>query len=659
MKKWLVALLLIPAAVFGEIRQSYYYMPFSNGFGAVVYQAKDGKSKLLYFYDHIYKAFKQGQVSTSVLKKSLQFGVNGMWLEDAKLLSAEYLPGTGIVKAVKQLGSLITTEYYFMPMASERREVIAILEISNTGRPTGVAPYFYNDCGVGGASGNEAVSLAGGVYTETKASGDGGYSMMMAAPGAQWVRYIPSAEIPDELKKNPIPLFGSSLTNGKNLSGFVQFTGGVLTNGQVMRVWVILDLADRDAELATRQAMMAMQVVDPMKCLANEVAWWDKWHSVERLPAGMAADEQRLYRQSTAILKMGQCREPGAPYGQILASMPPGEWNITWPRDGAYSIVALVRSGHTAEAKAFLEFMLNAPNGRFNGENYVGRDYKISVCRYWGNGEEESDLNNSGPNLEWDDFGLFLWAFAEYVQKSGDTAFLNKWYDTVKTLVADVLVSLMTPDGYLVRDSSIWERHWEPQGNPDGRKFFAFSTINAANGLARFSQIARSSADKTYYKQMADKIKAGFLANFLVDNVIVANLEEKAKGITGFMDAAVVEAINHGLVGNDVARATLAAFEQYLKMKNSPGFFRNDDGTWYDKQEWVVMDFRIASAYLKLGQTERAKELYRWVVDNAVANFYLIPELLEENNNAFKGAIPMCGFGAGAYVITTYDLYAR
>ncbi len=659
MKKWLLIFLLVPAVSLSAITRSYYYMPFSNGFGALVYQAKNGKAKLLYFYDHIYKAYQQGQNSQSVLRKSLQFGVNNLWLEDAELVSAEYLSGTGIVKAVKRMGGLNLTEYYFMPMAENRRILVAILEISNTGEAAPVAPYFYNDCGVGGASGKEAVSLAGGVYTETKASGEGGFSMLMAAPGAQYVRYLTSDMIPDEMKKAPMPLFGSSLTNGKQLAGFVQFPGAVMTNGQVMRLCVILGLADRGNEIEYTQALMALMTIKPAQLLSSEVAWWDKWHSVERLPAGMAADEVRLFRQSTAILRMGQCREPGAPFGQILASMPPGEWNIAWPRDGAYSIVALSRSGHFAEAKAALEFMLNAPNGRFNGPEYVGRDYRISVCRYWGNGTEESDLNNSGPNLEWDDFGLFLWAFSDYVQKSGDTAFLNKWYDTAKTLVADVLVSLMTTNGYLVRDSSIWERHWEPQGNPDGRKYFAYSTINAVNGLTYFSQIAKMQADKTYYKKMAEKIKAGFLAYFLSDNVVVSSLEEKEKGITKFMDTAGVEAINHGLIGSEASTATLAAYETYLKMKNSPGFFRNDDGTWYDKQEWIVMDLRIASAYVKMGNVARAKELYRWVVDNAAANFYLIPELLEESNNAFKGAIPMCGFGAGAFVITSYDLYGR
>lgn len=659
MKKWIALILLLPAVSFAAVTRSYNFLPFSNGLGAAVYQAKEGSAKLLYLYDHIYKAYKQGQASQSLLRKNLQFGLNGMWLEDAKLVSAEYVTGTGIVKAVKTMGTLVVTEYYFMPMNADGRIFVSVLEVSNTGGAAqACAAYYYNDVGIGGPTAKENVTADNGLYTETRATGSTGYSWMMFPAGAQYVQYLPGELMTNGIKKAPMPITASVLSNGKQVAGIVQFPAVTLAAGTVKRYVVVTALADRGKEAPAAAAVRALAAADGAKLLADETAAWTKWHSVETLPAGLAPDEKRLFLQSMAILRMGQCREAGSSCGQILASMPPGEWNISWPRDGAYSIVALVRSGHTAEAKAALEFMLNAPNGNFTQTNFVGVPYKISVCRYWGGGGEESDLNGSGPNLEWDDFGLFLWAFSEYVKKSGDTAFLTQWYPVAKTLVADVLVHLMTPDGYLVRDSSIWERHWEPQGNPDGRKFFAYSTINAWNGLLKFSQVCPSDSDKAYYKQMAAKVKAGFLANFLSDGIVVSSLEEKAKGPNFFMDAAGVEAINHGLVDSDVAKTTLAAYEKFLKMKNSPGFFRNDDGTWYDKQEWVMIDLRVASAYVKQGNLTRAKELYRWVVDNAAANFYLIPELLEESNNAFKGAIPMCGFGAGAFIITSYDLAA-
>ena len=87
---------------------------------------------------------------------------------------------------------------------------------------------------------------------------------------------------------------------------------------------------------------------------------------------------------------MGQVREPNIPgrrnNGMVLASLPPGEWHSGWVRDAVYGIVALARSGHHAEAKAALDFFLNAePVGKY--KSYVrNQDYRVSVVRYFGTG---------------------------------------------------------------------------------------------------------------------------------------------------------------------------------------------------------------------------------------------------------------------------------
>jgi len=123
-----------------------------------------------------------------------------------------------------------------------------------------------------------------------------------------------------------------------------------------------------------------------------------------------------------------------------LASIAPGQWNITWVRDMAYATVALAKSGHFAEAKRALAFQMGATVGGY--QTQVGVPYQISVVRYFGNGTEESDSNADGPNIEFDGFGLFLWSLHEYVKASGDTATLTTWWPVVQSKVADLLVDL-------------------------------------------------------------------------------------------------------------------------------------------------------------------------------------------------------------------------
>lgn len=84
------------------------------------------------------------------------------------------------------------------------------------------------------------------------------------------------------------------------------------------------------------------------------------------------------------------------------------------------------------------EFMLNAESGHYeryvfsDGKDYgIGMPYKFSVCRYFGTGKEESDYaGQTGPNIEFDYFGLSLIACCNYVYKSGDIAFFSKNYTT-------------------------------------------------------------------------------------------------------------------------------------------------------------------------------------------------------------------------------------
>ncbi|NPV02093.1 MAG: glycoside hydrolase family 15 protein [Brevinematales bacterium] len=660
MKRLLLLGLLLPSFLFAEytIKPSYDFLPFGNGMSVAVYDMKKGKS-LISFYDHIYKQYDQKSQSQSFLKKDgIRWGLNNQWLDDWKVEQAEYINGTGIVKIKKsyvELQNISVNEYYFMPMQSDKRIIVAVLELNNTGdSDAAVNPFLYVEAAMSSKETAVKKDIDGGiVFIESAAKvKEGSPIMMTLVPSPDSYAYKMKKSYPEDFSKKT-PALDNVVEEGSDLIGAMRYKPVTLKKGQSVRILAVFALCPSGQDDAYVAEMAAYLKKGADKCLSEETAWWDKWHKVEKPSKGLTADELLLYKQSTAVLKMAQCREPGKPYGQILASMPPGQWNICWPRDASYSMIALIKSGHLEEAKACLEFMLNAPNGKFNDAKYVGKDYKISVCRYYGNGDEESDLNQSGPNLEWDDFGLFLWAFSEYVQAGKDKAFLKKYYSVAKELIADVLVSLMETDGYLKPDSSIWERHWEPEKGVDGKKHFAYSTINAYNGLTQFAKISTDKKDQKFYLEKAKEIKAGFLKNFIVDDVIVVNLEEKANGINKYMDAAVIEAVNFGMVDKKVAQTTLDAIEKYLKMAKSPGFFRNDDNTWYDFQEWVMVDLRIAVAYYSMGNTARAYEIVRWIVDNAKANFYLIPELLEQKNQSYQGAIPMAGFGAGVYIIVT------
>ncbi len=85
------------------------------------------------------------------------------------------------------------------------------------------------------------------------------------------------------------------------------------------------------------------------------------------------------------------------------------------------------------------------------------------------------------------------------------------------------------------------------------------------------------------------------------------------------------------------------------------GFMRNDDGGWYDSQEWVFVDLRTANAMRMAGDAD-ADGLLGWITDQGSENFDLISELHDATTADYAGEMPMVGFGAGAYSIA---LWAR
>ena len=224
--------------------------------------------------------------------------------------------------------------------------------------------------------------------------------------------------------------------------------------------------------------------------------------------------ERRLWRQSETILRMAQIREENNAtrynHGLILASLPEGVWFIPWVRDMAYSLVSLVRMGHLPEAKEGLMAYFNArPIGRWRKETR-DLDYQISVTRYYGDGSEESDYSGQQtPNVEFDDWGLALWACSEYWHKTHDKEWLNtktyrgSVYESMRDFIVHPLLGNLDPygDGLIVAmDSSLWEEHQQ------NKKHYASSTMACINGLRGFLPIAEAMGDRQTVKLVNEKL---------------------------------------------------------------------------------------------------------------------------------------------------------
>jgi hypothetical protein len=84
------------------------------------------------------------------------------------------------------------------------------------------------------------------------------------------------------------------------------------------------------------------------------------------------------------------------------------------------------------------------------------------------------------------------------------------------------------------------------------------------------------------------------------------------------------------------------------------GFMRNDDGAYYDSQEWVFVDFRATHAMGQMSDSQAAT-LFSWNVAQATDNYLELSELHDATTADYAGASPMVGFGSGAYLLSLLD----
>ena len=648
-------------------QRSWSRVTTGNGHGYAVFDADS--NKITTFLEHPYRYLRpepNNPTGEGVARRNLAFdmffGIKGkVWLSTPDASEApEFLDQSNILHAPATIGGAKADSYFFEPFGLERNVMIGLLHAE--GQTDGAALFNFH-MGSGnpdpGANG-ESTTLS--TNTGVKAiieKGPGGGSMVYVALSA--TSHLDCGGVFNKINGG---LGDAVAQSHDDIACGMQ---GSLADGWM---GVAVGYTDGDAETLVNDIKTWAAARTPSKILDDTKAEFEAWR--KPIPEGTALcsdDEKKLWRQSETVLRMGQVREPNIPgrsnNGMILASLPIGQWHTGWVRDAQYALSALIRTGHFAEAKMGLDFFMNAqPIGKYKTDLKTPVDYRISVVRYFGTGEEQSDFNEDGPNIELDGWGMFLWSARQYVELSGDAAWLNSStfngsvYSALKNGVANAIEANLESNGIVSADSGPWEVH------KNKNRHYAYTTIAAARGLCDMAMIASKgsqSGDIAKYQGLSKKVKDAFLATFVDPQGALAGSTEGLQS-GKYQDGAVAEAFDWNILDDwkgDTANATLDVFEK-LRVQ-SGGYKRNNDGlSSYDNNEWILVDLRIADAYRRAGRGAVADGIVATVVQKAANNFYILPELYNDTASAgqigrYAGEIPMVGFGAGAYMITMLD----
>jgi GH15 family glucan-1,4-alpha-glucosidase len=440
------------------------------------------------------------------------------------------------------------------------------------------------------------------------------------------------------------------------------------------RAWALIALEqESDADAAVRDFVRWRAGLSPRALVRRELARFEHWRAKPTVHFASAA-ERHLWRQSETMLRIAQSREPNRAdrhgNGLIVAALP-DVYSTPWVRDMAWSTVALARMGHKREARTALLAYFNAqPTGKMR-DQVNGADYQVSVVRYWGDGAEEPFFTQEGStNIEFDNWGEVLWALGEYLRRYDDPALLRAatyrgpLYESARDFIVRPLLanSEKYGDGLIVdADTSIWEERQKDA------KHFAFSTAMAIVGLGEFAEVARRAGDEAARAQALTKVallQKGFAAAFIRDGKLRGTLEP---GIKNDIDGALIPIINFGVVSDP--KVIRDAVDRMELLKVASGGYRRVRGTytdpkifeyWYEQEEFLFVDLALAELYRRLGRKAEADAMLARITAKSAADHNIIPEmyvavpceLFPGKIGDPTGAIPMVGYGPGAYILT-------
>ncbi len=632
--------LLICACISSSMPAAASHLVTGNGFGFAVVSPEKGSVTKLYAHPYSFvrpdpqNPLSEGVETTNFIKE-LGWGMDSantasaMYEEDSQVIHLHTEDGNGLV---------------FMPFGLHRPALIVAWEPASV---NGSASSWHVEW-EHSVTGRRLVRLSGA-----------NVQVLRFAGVTESLLLVPLIEEPEQ--EEPDQSAPSQTGLGRRLA------------------WALIPLEnDTESQMAMVEFNRWRAGLTAKALAARELTEIDRWRVMPAVHF-TSESERHLWRQSEVMLRIAQCREANRPdrysNGLVVASLPDGVWFTPWVRDMAFASVALARMGHREEARAALLAYFNArPTGKMRAE-VKGADYQVSVVRYFGDGSEEPFFTMEGStNIEFDDWGEVLWVLGEYLRLTGDRALLKvstyrgPLYESARDFVVNPLLKNTEPYGgglIVAADTSIWEERQKDQ------KHFAYTAAEAIVGLREFAEVARSAGDETTRAEMLKdlaQLEKGFDAAFIRGGKLRGTLEE---GVKNDIDGALLAIVNadvitdHAVMRDTVERMELlkVASGGYRRVRSTytdPAIFEY----WYERQEFVFVDFSLAEVLRRMGRDADAAAILKRIVNKAAADHNILPEmyvavpcpLFPGAIGDPTGALPMAGYGAGAYIL---DLLQR
>jgi GH15 family glucan-1,4-alpha-glucosidase len=310
-------------------------------------------------------------------------------------------------------------------------------------------------------------------------------------------------------------------------------------------------------------------------------------------------------------------------------------YSYVWPRDSAYTAVALDRAGDTNVAKRFFEFCRDVitDEGYFMHKYLPDRSLGSSWHPWIQNGEFQLPIQE-------DETALVIYALREHYRRSHDLEFLEDMFGSLVEKAADFLVRYRDPATKLPEQSyDLWERK-------RGVSTFTSSTVyGALMAASELSGILGKDSHEAKYKQAAEEVREAILSHLWDDatgtfvNMITRVGDTVARDMT--VDASSVFGVfSFGVLPPDDPRLA-RAFENTVRTLSQGvgcgGLARFQDDDYYRIDQvspgnpWFITTLWYAEYLIAKAKTQndfvRVRDIFSWVVKHAQSSGALSEQL--------------------------------
>ncbi|MDB4909092.1 MAG: coagulation factor 5/8 type protein [Gemmatimonadetes bacterium] len=468
--------------------------------------------------------------------------------------------------------SQLWIDYTVSNRSSRTRDVTLFAAI----RPVQVNPPWQFLGAAGGAASIRSLAFNGHVVIVN----DTDAVVSLSRPASFGATRFDSAAVIESLRRGKLPP-DTIVADPSGLSEGALSWSRTLKKGQQIIQTVVLPTVGREAMRG-----------DWGCCVASARRLWN--HELDTFRVDLPADGAPLARSLRTALAHVLINARGA-------AIQPGtrSYRRSWIRDGALTSAALLRLGHAADVKAFIDWF--APNVFANG--------KVPCC---------VDARGADPVTENDADGEFLYLIAEYARFTHDTATVLRHWPTIARVAAhlDSLRNSRRTALYRAADSLIVFGLLPPSISHEGYSakpaYSYWDDWWGVRGLKDASQLAVIAHDSSaaHFRMAAIEMEHDVNAS-----VALSMTRFKRKTIPGAADLGDLDPTSSTMalepaqaLAPSLAPAMRATFDSAwatLERRRAPG------SKW---DVFVPYEWRDVGAFIRLGQPERARSYAQWLM---------------------------------------------